>query len=114
IAELCGTGYGNCPPAMNCAGWPSSAIRFGSARILAIELERRASMKSEKWAAWKIPKRFPVFAALAAELNLEATGWTTPRNPDEVWVVPPVAAMLAAPPTVEPRILLFCGFSQLI
>ena len=48
IDELCGTGNGNMPPTRNRAGCPSRATRFGSARIFARLLVRRASMNKRE------------------------------------------------------------------
>ena len=66
IDELCGTGYGKRPPARNRAGWPSSAIRFGSARSLARAFDRRALRKSENWPALKMPKSWALFGVADA------------------------------------------------
>src|ERR671932_682991 len=77
----CGTGKGYSPPARKRAGWPSRAIRFGSARILARLFARRALMKRLNSPALKMPKScvLPFRATEAVEgPNFEATGWNTP------------------------------------
>ncbi len=65
IEELCGTGNGNIPPTRKRAGCPSRAIKFGSARIFARLLERKASMNSEKCPASNTPKSGEVPAGVA-------------------------------------------------
>src|SRR3954452_14921060 len=73
IDELCGTGYGNNPPARNRAGCPSRAMRVGSARILASALARSALRNSENCPALKIPNSCELaLVAVADEPKVEA------------------------------------------
>ncbi len=101
---------------MNCAGWPSSAIRLGSARTLAIAFDRSTSRNSENCAALKMPNSVAVEVGVADadEAKLVATGVTKPFRPDELCETGPATpATLAEAPITEARIELVRGSSQL-